>query len=91
MTSVHLRARQSWVSVQTGESMKTVVITGAYRGLGYVVARQLSERDWKVMVSTRRRDQGSAAAAKLKNASFLELAKGQGHRGQFGLSGVMPH
>ena len=73
MTSVHLRARQSWVSVQTGESMKTVLITGAYRGLGYEVARQLSERDWKVIVSARRRDQGSAAAAKLKNASFLEL------------------
>jgi NAD(P)-dependent dehydrogenase (short-subunit alcohol dehydrogenase family) len=53
--------------------MKTVLITGAYRGLGYEVARQFSERGWKVILTARGKDQGSAAAAKLKNASFLEL------------------
>jgi len=53
--------------------MKTVLITGAYRGLGNEVARQLSERGWKVILTARRKDQGSAAATKLKNASFLEL------------------
>jgi NAD(P)-dependent dehydrogenase (short-subunit alcohol dehydrogenase family) len=53
--------------------MKTVLITGAYRGLGYEVARLLSERGWKVILSARRKAQGSATAAKLKNASFLEL------------------
>jgi NAD(P)-dependent dehydrogenase (short-subunit alcohol dehydrogenase family) len=53
--------------------MKTVLITGAYRGLGYEVARQLSSRDWKVIVTARRREQGASAAAKLKHASFLEL------------------
>ena len=37
------------------------------------MARQLSERGWKVIVTARRSDQGSAAAARLKNASFLEL------------------
>ena len=53
--------------------MKTVLITGAYRGLGYDVARQLSERGWKVILTARRKSRGLAAAAKLKNTSFLEL------------------
>jgi len=53
--------------------MKTVLVTGAYRGLGYQVARQLAARDWKVILTARRKDQGAEAAAKLKNASFQQL------------------
>jgi NAD(P)-dependent dehydrogenase (short-subunit alcohol dehydrogenase family) len=53
--------------------MKTVIITGGYRGLGYEVARQLADRGWRVLLTARRKDQGAAAAAKLKNAKFLEL------------------
>ena len=53
--------------------MKTALITGAYRGLGLEVARQLSERGWQIILTARRKDQGSAAAAQLKNATFLEL------------------
>ena len=53
--------------------MKTVLITGAYRGLGYETARQLSERGWRVILTARRKKEGAAAAAKLKNATFLEM------------------
>jgi NAD(P)-dependent dehydrogenase (short-subunit alcohol dehydrogenase family) len=67
-----LHGRQFRLNVVTRE-MKTVLITGAYRGLGFEVARQLSERGWKVILTARRKDKGSAAAAKLNNTSFLEL------------------
>lgn len=53
--------------------MKTVLITGAYRGLGYEVGRQLSGRGWQVILTARRKEEGSAAAAKLKHSSFWEL------------------
>lgn len=53
--------------------MKTVLITGAYRGLGYEVARELSQRGWKLILTARRSAQGAAAAAKLKNTSFMQL------------------
>jgi NAD(P)-dependent dehydrogenase (short-subunit alcohol dehydrogenase family) len=53
--------------------MKTAIITGAYRGLGFEVARQLSKKGFHVILTARRAKKGKAAAAKLKNASFVEL------------------
>ncbi len=71
--------------------MKKVLITGAYRGLGYETARQLSDRGWKVILTARRRDQGSAAATRLKNAMFVEMDITSDHsvaRAAEGVSGL---
>jgi NAD(P)-dependent dehydrogenase (short-subunit alcohol dehydrogenase family) len=53
--------------------MKTALITGAYRGLGFEVAMQLDARGWRIIITARHADKGEAAARKLKNATFLEL------------------
>lgn len=57
--------------------MKTALITGSYKGIGYEVARQLAERGFHVFVTARNHDAGLKATATLQNsgvqASFVEL------------------
>lgn len=53
--------------------MKTVLITGAYRGLGFETAKHLSARGFNVVLTARDPAKGKAAAAKLPNTRFLEL------------------
>src|SRR5688500_16949551 len=54
--------------------MKTVLITGGNRGIGFETARQLAARGFHVVVGTRSERQGNEAVLKLESdgkASFL--------------------
>jgi len=57
--------------------MKTGLITGSYKGIGYEVARQLAARGVHVFITARNRESGLKATANLQKsgakASFVEL------------------
>ncbi|HUJ09263.1 MAG TPA: SDR family oxidoreductase [Verrucomicrobiae bacterium] len=57
--------------------MKTALITGSSKGIGYEVARQLGGRGFHVFVSARNREAGLKAAAALQKSgakiNFVEL------------------
>jgi NAD(P)-dependent dehydrogenase (short-subunit alcohol dehydrogenase family) len=57
--------------------MKTALITGANKGIGYEVARQLAGKGFQVFVGARNRDAGKKAVAKIAEeggkAIFLEI------------------
>lgn len=49
-----------------GAATRTALITGANRGIGQQVARELAADGWDVLVATRDRQKGDAAAARLR-------------------------
>jgi NAD(P)-dependent dehydrogenase (short-subunit alcohol dehydrogenase family) len=54
--------------------MRTALITGAYRGIGFEVAKQLAARDWRVLLSARKRTAGEKAAKAIGgNTTFVEM------------------
>src|SRR5438132_8881784 len=57
--------------------MKTAVVTGANKGIGREVARQLAGRGFHVFVGARNRDAGRKAAAEIAKeggkVTFLEI------------------
>jgi NAD(P)-dependent dehydrogenase (short-subunit alcohol dehydrogenase family) len=57
--------------------MKKVLVTGANKGIGYEIAKQLSEKDFHVLLSARDINRGKAAADELNslggNVSFIQL------------------
>ena len=61
--------------------MNTALVTGANKGIGYEVARQLAGKGFQVFVGARNRDAGQKAVAKIAKeggkAIFLEIAMSQ--------------
>lgn len=57
--------------------MKTALVTGANKGIGYEVARQLAGKGFQVFVGARNRDAGQKAVAKIAEEGgkgiFLEI------------------
>ncbi len=57
--------------------MKTALVTGANKGIGYEVARQLAGKEFHVFVGARNRDAGRKAAEKIAKAggkvTFLKI------------------
>lgn len=48
--------------------MKTALITGANKGIGFAIAKSLGKQGWHVIIGARNKDRAEAAVAQLKEA-----------------------
>ncbi len=65
--------------------MRTAIITGASRGLGLALARELAQRDWRLVIDARGAEALERAAVELRGQTSVEAMAGdvadEWHRG----------